>query len=109
MIDSNKILDRLQYIYNIDGAGAIPNVTEYSNGFVFSFATMGRKFRIALDDEYNDIEIEVTSDCDNTRMSHREEHIEDMTYREIAALAWNWVVDFQKICTLFEDNSDNIW
>lgn len=109
MIESDEILDRLQYIYLVDGAGDVPNVTKYSNGFVFSFATMGRKFRIALDDEYGDIEIEVTSDGDNTRMSHREEHIKNMTDREIAELAWDWVVDFQKVCTLFENNSDNIW
>ena len=109
MIESDKILDRLQYIYLIDGAGAVPNVTKYSNGFVFAFNTMGRKFRITLDDEYGDIEIEVTSDGDNTRMRHREENIENMTDREIAELAWDWVVDFQKVCTLFEDNVDNIW
>lgn len=109
MIESDKILDRLQYIYLVDGAGDVPNVTKYSNGFVFTFATMGRKFRIALDDEYGDIEIEVTSDGDNTRMCHREENIENMTDREIAALVWDWVVDFQKVCTLFENNSDNIW
>ena len=109
MIESDKVLDRLQYLYLIDGAGAVPNVTKYFNGFVFAFNTMGRKFRIALDDEYGDIEIEVTSDGDNTRMRHREENIENMTDREIAELAWDWVVDFQKVCTLFEDNADNIW
>ena len=109
MIESDKILDRLQYIYLVDGAGAIPEVIKYSNGFVFAFNTMGRKFRISLDDEYGDIEIEVTSNGDSTRMRHREENIENMTYREIVALAWDWVVDFQKVCTLFEDNADNIW
>lgn len=109
MIESDKILDRLQYIYLVDGADALLEIKKYSNGFVLAFNTMGRKFRISLDDEYGDIEIEVTSNFDNTRMSHREENIENMTYEEIAELAWDWVVDFQKVCTLFEDNADNIW
>lgn len=109
MIESDKVLDSLQYIYLVDGAGAVPNVAKYSNGFVFSFATMGRKFRISLDDEYNEIEIEVTSDYDKTKMSHKEEYTEDMTCEEIAALAWDWVVDFQKVCTMFDDNAENIW
>lgn len=109
MIDSERILESLEYIYLVDGAGAVPNATKYSNGFVFTFNTMGRKFSIILDNEYNDIEIEVVMGGYETRLSHREENIGDMEPEEIAKLAWDWVVDFQKVCTLFDDSADNIW
>lgn len=109
MIDSDRVLNTLQYIYLVDGAGAVPSVTKYFNGFTFTFNTMGRRFNITLDTEYNDIEISASVGTYKTRLFHEEENIENMEPEEIARLAWDWVVDFQKVCTLFEDNADNIW
>ena len=109
MIDSNRVLNTLQYIYLVDGSGAVPSVTKYFNGFTFTFNTMGRRFSITLDTEYNTIDISAAVGSYQTRLFHTEENIEDMEPEEIANLAWDWVVDFQKVCTMFENDPENIW